>query len=697
MALVSDLQGSGTSAIFFVNHMSTNLEKIISYEQAGTSDEASTLREIVDFRTAAIIIVGSGPVGMQLAQELLARNVAQPVIVYGGESQHPYNRVRLSDYLAGEVYRDDLTLEEGSSESATIEYRYNCAITLIDKNAKTVTDASGCVQHYSKLVLATGSTPFMPRIGNRHYEGVYTFRTLSEADELMSRKFRTRHTVVIGGGLLGLEAARAMKKYHTEITIVEHNKWIMAQQLDERGGKLLAESVKDQNMRVITDDSVVSVTGNNRVEGVTLRSGIHIACDTLIVAAGVRPNIALAYDAGLMCKKGIRVNDQLETSEESIYAIGECAEHKNTVYGLVKPGFDQAAVLADRLTGGNANYIGSVCATKLKVMYQSVFSAGRTGNDEDSGTSVREYIYEDRTAGQYRKIRVFGNRIIGAVVLGEWHETALVNEAIEQKRNIWFWHLMRFRYSGNIWGNADEIDVSTWPAAATVCNCTGVTRGRLSNAVDSGCENVACLSRMTRAGSVCGSCKPLLAEMLGEKVDTEPVKAWRGLLALSALTLAVAVLFVFILRVPYPDSVQFEIRWDELWRDSLFKQVSGFAMLALIAIGLLVSLRKRVSRFSFGDYDFWRLSHVVLGIAALLVLIAHTGFRFGSELNFLLMVNFLLIAAAGANASSVVATEHRMVPAVAKKQRRLWNKLHLGLFWTLPVLLGFHVLKTYYF
>lgn len=417
----------------------------------------------------------------------------------------------------------------------------------------------------------------------------------------------------------------------------------------------------------------------------------------MIVAAGVRPNVSLAKDAGLVCRKGIRVNNQLETSQQDIYAIGECVEHKGNVYGLVKPGFEQAAVLADCLTGGNSQYVGSISTTQLKVMSQAVFSAGRTGVDEESGASVSEYVFKDKKAGLYRKIRVFGNRIIGAISVGEWHESALINEAIQDKRKIWFWHLVRFKSTGNIWGNAEDVDVSTWPSSATVCNCTGVTRGRLTNAVSNGCEDVACLTQMTRAGSVCGSCKPLLAELLGERVDTEPVRAWRALLGLSAFTLTLTLLFFFIWHVPYASSVQHEIRWDMLWRDSLLKQISGFTILGLAVIGLIVSLRKRVAKFTFGSYDLWRLSHVVLGISAMAALIVHTGFRFGSELNFILMINFLMLAIAGANASAVVATEHRMVPSMAKKQRKLWNKVHLLLFWSLPVLLSFHVLKTYYY
>lgn len=672
--------------------MSVSLKNIIQVERDSAGDEVCR-----DARIEAIVVVGTGPVGMQFVQELTERDNESPVIVYGSEPVQPYNRVRLSDYLAGELYRDALLIEEASSKKSNIEYRYNCAVEWIDNKSKTVTDASGRIQRYSKLILVTGSTPFMPMFGNRHYKGVYTFRTLREADELLCRKLRSRHTVVIGGGLLGLETARAMQKYNTEITIIEHGKWLMMQQLDEQGSVYLEEFVKNSGINIILDDSVISVTGNGRVEGLTLRSGASVACDTLIVAAGVRANLSLAKEAGIVCQKGIRINDQLETSEQDIYAIGECAAHKDSVYGLVKPGFEQAAVLADRLTGGDSQYVGSISTTQLKVMRQAVFSAGRNGVNEEAGSSVSEYTYHDKDAGVYRKLRVFGNRIIGAIAIGDWHESALINEAIQVKRKVWFWHLLRFRSSGNIWGNAEDIDVSTWPASATVCNCTGVTRGRLSNVVSNGCENVACLTKMTRAGSVCGSCKPLLSELLGEHVSIEPVRAWRGLLSLSALTLTLAFLFFFIWRVPYAGSVQHEIRWDLLWRDSLFKQISGFAILGLIVIGLVVSLRKRVAKFSIGNYDLWRMSHVVLGIAALIALIAHTGFRFGSELNFLLMVNFLLLAVAGSNASTVVATEHRMVASQAKKQRKLWNKVHLLLFWSLPVLLGFHIVKTYYF
>lgn len=665
--------------------------------QVNKSEASPVQSDGVGRDEAAIVIVGAGPVGMRFVEELASRKPGCAIVVYGGEPWEPYDRVRLSSYLAGDVVRDELLIETGHAETARIEFRYNCEVNRIDRHEKIIVDADGAAQKYSKLVLAVGSTPFVPRIGNSHYEGIYTFRTLAEADALHARKTRTSHTVILGGGLLGLETARAMQQYNTKITIVEHSKWLMYQQLDEQGAQCLQESVEAMGINVVPDDGVVSVVGNGRIEAVCLKSGKEILCDTLVIAAGIRPNLQLAKGAGLLCGKGIRVNDYLETNDENIYAIGECAEHDNAVYGLVKPGLEQAAVLADRITGGKARYLGSLGSARLKVINQSVFSSGRTGIYEESGVTVNEIVYSSKDEDVYRKIRIFGNRIIGVISVGEWHESALVQEAIQEKRKIWFWQIVRFRAHGNIWGDAEDMDITTWPASAVVCSCTGVTQGRLSSAIDSGCETVACLKNRTGASSVCGSCQPLLAGMLGNESRVEAVRSWRSLLAMSALTLCLVVLFIFIWRVPYADTVQHEVQWDLLWRDSLYKQISGFTILGLFGIGLAISMRKRVAKINVGDYSIWRMAHVALGIGALVALVIHTGFRLGDEINFILMLNFLLLAVAGANASTVVATEHRMIPAMAKKQRKSWTWLHLLLFWPLPVLLGFHIAKTYYF
>jgi nitrite reductase (NADH) large subunit len=669
----------------------------LAIQRIDQDEESSPSQARVRYDDNAVVVVGAGPVGMCFADELLKKTGKYPVVVYGSEPWKPYDRVRLSSYLAGDVGREELELGFPGKPGVHVEMRLDCAVQSIDRQAGTITDALGNVQHYSHLVLAVGSRPFIPSIDNIHYDGVFTFRSLSEADTLFARRMKSQHTIVVGGGLLGLETARAMQRHNTRITLIEHNQWLMMQQLDKRGADFLKSFVENNGVYVELGDSVVSILGKDRVEAVRLRSGRDIACDTVIVAAGIRPNSELAQDCGLACRKGVVVNNHLETSDGNIYAIGECAEHNNNVYGLVKPGLEQAAVLADRLSGGNAQYIGSLESTRLKVMKQTVFSAGRTGTDEASAGCINEFVYSSNDGGTYRKIRMLGNRLIGVIAVGDWHETSLLQDAIQKKKRLGFWHLARFKSSGNVWGSEEDMDVMSWPAAAVVCNCTGATRGRLTQAITSGCESIACLSAETRAASVCGSCKPLLAELLGEDIRVEPVRSWRSLLAVSAFSLCLVALFIFIWRIPYADTVQVSVRWDELWRSSLLKQISGFTMLGLMFAGLAVSLRKRIRKIELGDFNLWRHMHVVIGVCALAALIIHTGFRLGDQLNLLLMLNFLVLVIAGANASTVVATEHRMSPALAKKQRRQWTWLHIMLFWPVPVLLGAHVVKSYYF
>lgn len=669
----------------------------LAIQQLDHDGEQGQSKLRVPYEYKAVVVVGAGPVGMYFANELLKKSGKYSVVVYGSEPWKPYDRVRLSSYLAGDVGREELVLGSPEEPGALIEIRIDCAVQSINRQARTITDALGNVQHYSHLVLAVGSRPFIPSIENIHYDGVFTFRSLSEADTLFARRMKSQHTVVVGGGLLGLETARAMQRHNTMITVIEHNQWLMMQQLDQRGGNYLKSLVENNGVYVELGDSVVSILGNDRVEAVRLRSGREIACDTVIIAAGIRPNSELARDCGLSCRKGVLINDYLETTDENIYAVGECAEHNNNVYGLVNPGLEQAAVLADRLSGGTSQYIGSLESTRLKVMRQVVFSAGRTGTDEASGGSVNEFVYSSDDGSTYRKIRMLGNRLIGAIAVGDWHEISLLQDAIQKKKRLGFWHLARFKSSGNVWGSEEDMDVMSWPAAAVVCNCTGATRGRLTQAITSGCESIACLSAETRAASVCGSCKPLLAELLGEDIQLEPVRSWHSLLALSAFSLSLVALFIFIWRIPYADTVQVSIRWDELWRSSLLKQISGFTMLGLMFAGLAISLRKRIKKIELGDFNLWRYMHVVVGVSTLAALIIHTGFRLGDELNLLLMLNFLVLVIAGANASTVVATEHRMSPALAKKQRRHWTWLHIMLFWPVPVLLGAHIVKSYYF
>jgi nitrite reductase (NADH) large subunit len=650
-----------------------------------------------DRHDAPIVVIGNGPIGMRLVKDLLDRLPQQRCVIYGEEAYEPYNRVQLSAWLAGDVDWTSLNQPLDHAASALVEQRIGYRITAIDREQRWVSDSSGRVQAYRKLVLATGSRPFVPGIPGIDREGVYTFRDMADAQRLMARRARSHRTVVLGGGLLGIETARGMQPGNTQVTIVEHADRLLGRQLDEEAAARLQREVEALGIAVVIGDGVAEVVGDARVSGVRLRSGRVLECDTLIIATGIRPNIGLAREAHLAFGKGIQVDDRMRTSDPDIYAVGECAEHRRQVYGLVAPGLEQAGVAAADIAGIDSHYAGSVAASRLKVVGTQVFSMGPVGaGDEDPGYG-RAHVFRDDDGG-YRKILVHRNRLVGAIGIGQWDETVRLQTQIGAARVIWPWQLLRFRFTGRVWPESDGGEVANWPATATVCQCTSVTRGTISRVIADGAADCAAVTRRCGAGSVCGSCKPLVQNLLGADTPAQPVAMHKTLLAGAVIALVGALMFFFAPAVPYPDSVQVAWRWDQLWRDGLFKQITGFSVLGLFAVGLLLSLRKRVRRLDrLGAFDGWRLAHVVLGVLVIVGLGLHTGFRTGSGLNFVLLLSFGLMLLVGALSTGVIALEHRIGGALATRLRRQSLWLHILLFWPVPALLGWHVVKTYWY
>lgn len=642
---------------------------------------------------APIVVVGTGPVGIRVVEELLKREPTAHILVYGDEPGEPYNRVRLSSLLSGEINLPGILNPLRLPDDHRVVQHQDCEVVAIDRARRVITDRTGTTQHYSKLVLATGSRPRIPVIEGIDKQGIFTFRNLDDAQQLMAR--RSRRAVVVGGGLLGLEAARGLQRYYTEVFVIEHANRLMAQQLDEGAAELLRERMLALHVRVVLSDSVKRVLGDASVAGVELRSGRDIPCDTLVVATGIRPNIELARDAGLSVGRGIRVNDQMQTSDPHIYAVGECAEHRDQVYGLVAPGLEQAGVAAHCIHGGESRYPGSQAATRLKVAGVKVFSIGCTGEGEVTSL-LRTLVFRGADSRGYRKLLLRRNRVVGAIAYGDWPEINRVQEAVQHTRYIWPWQQRRFLKTGRLWPEQAAADVADWPAGAVVCQCTNVTRGTLSQAIQAGHGSVEALCAHTGASSVCGSCKPLVAELAGaQEVAAEPGS--RTLLWTAIVTLVAALAFLLSPAIPFPDSVQVPLRWDLLWRDSLLKQISGFTLLGIGALVSIISLRKRLTRFSFGAFAGWRLVHVLLGTLAVITLIGHTGLRLGYNLNLLLMLDFLALLLVGAAASGVIGLQQILPRARARRTREVSLWLHILLLWPLPALLGFHIFKTYWF
>ncbi|MFK7893230.1 MAG: FAD-dependent oxidoreductase [Granulosicoccus sp.] len=654
-----------------------------------------------------VIVVGNGPVGMRFAAELLQERPDVPVVIYGEEPCLPYNRIKLSSWLAGDVRWNELLQPLKRPFGTQYEERIGYRVVSIDPEQRLVTDCQGKQTEYVRLILATGSQAAVPPVDGIEATGVYTLRNMRDANHLLARRVRSHHTVVVGGGLLGLESARAMQALNTRITIIEHADRLMAQQLDIKASELLEAHVKALGMSVIVGDGLRSVQASPRVSGITLQSGRTIECDTVVVATGIRPDTAIASAAGLACNRGVVVNDFMQTSIKSIYAVGECAEHRGEVYGLVAPGLEQASVAASHIAGKAqcSEYDGSTAVSRLKVIGTQVFSMGPVGAAAHP-LDGRKITFTKKSSGLYRALLLRHNRLVGAVGVGQWSETLRLQSTISDARRLYPWDILRFRLTGRLYADDAGGAVAAWPASATVCQCMSVSRGRLSEEIGKGACSVKDIQKCTGASTVCGSCKPLVQDLLGASSDREAVTFSRALLVFSIVAvLAMAVVALFP-ALPYASSVQavniagitLPQHWDVLWRDGFYKQVTGFTVLGLSVFAALLSFRKRVAKLgSMGRFDTWRVVHVASGVLIIGVLLVHTGFRLGHGLNQVLMICFLGLVLLGSLGSAVIGMQHRLGSSLAMRLRKQSVWLHILLFLPLPVLLAGHVLKGYWY
>ncbi len=645
---------------------------------------------------APVVIIGGGPSGIRVAQEL-ARSGCD-AILFNAERWKPYNRVKLTPLLSGDVQLGQVTQPLDFPGPGKVTLYSDNSIVDIDRAAKTVTTRLGRTWPYSKLVIAMGSRAHIPPIPGGDLPGVYTFRNFDDVEKLVARSFSSRRCVVIGGGLLGLEAARGMKDRGVDTWVVEHEAHLMSRQLDARGGELLGQAIERMGVHVLVGTRVVAFEGDSRIEHVAMAGGAGIDCDTVIICTGIRPNIELARDVGLAVGRGIKVAPTLQTSDPDIYAIGECAEFQGHVYGLVGPGFEQAITASGHITGGKENYSGSVLATKLKIIGTDVFSMGDV-EQLAQRRDVTTVFYENEDGSLYRRLVLKRGRLVGALAIGDWSELNRLQEAVKARGRLFPWQRRRFQSTGLVWPVGEPRSVKDWPRAATVCNCTGVTRGQIGDSVALGAMTLDDVKRETGASTVCGSCKVHIGELLESPALREPVKAWAVIAALSLLALLAASLTALLPVVPTASQIEARGLSDTLFLDSFTKQVTGYTLLALSVLAAVLSLRKRISWLSFGGFTGWRVFHIAIGVIALIALFAHTGFRLGSNLNMWLMLTFLGLGMAGAVAGLATAYEHRVFEstktAARLKSASFW--MHVIAFWPFPLLLAVHILTVYFY
>ena len=381
-----------------------------------------------------LVIIGNGMAAARLVDELAQVALGRYAIaVIGDEPRLAYNRVLLSSVLAGEATHEEIELRPAAWwRDRGVTLKYGATANSIDMKAREVLTSTGKRVPFSKLVFATGSSALRLPVSGADLAGVRTFRDSRDVDGLLELAAQRKRVVVVGGGLLGLEAAYGLAKAGATVTLIHLMDRLMERQLDADAAALLKTLVERKSVTVLLEANTANIYGNGRVEGVELKDGRRLAADAVIFAAGIRPNTSLAKEAGVTVNRGIVVDDRMATGTPDIFALGECAEHRGTCYGLVEPAYEQAKVLARNLAGRSAAYEGSVLATNLKVSGVSVFSAG----DFMAAEGSEILLLNDIRRGIYKKLVIAEGKLTGAVLVGDTRDALWYLELIRSGASI---------------------------------------------------------------------------------------------------------------------------------------------------------------------------------------------------------------------------------------------------------------------
>ena len=384
-----------------------------------------------------LVMIGNGMAGVRTLEELLKLSPElYDITIFGAEPHPNYNRILLSPVLAGEQGFEDIVLNDLAwYRERNICLMLNRRVVQIDRARRRVITEDGCEASYDRLLIATGSTPFVLPIPGNTLNGVVGYRDIADTRAMMETARLYKHAVVIGGGLLGLEAANGLKARGMEVTVVHIADWLMDRQLDRTASQLLQQSLEERGLKFVLSRQTAALldNGEGRVGAVRFKDGETIAADLVVMAAGIRPNAELAERAGLPCNRGILVNDTLQTYDPRIYAVGECASHRGTTYGLVAPLFEQARVCANHLAMiGFSRYLGSVTSTKLKITGIELFSTG----DFIGGEGTEAITFCDPISGVYKKLVIKDDVLVGACLYGDTRDANWYFRQVRENQNV---------------------------------------------------------------------------------------------------------------------------------------------------------------------------------------------------------------------------------------------------------------------
>lgn len=482
-----------------------------------------------------LVVIGNGMAPGRMLEYLFERAPdAFEVTIFNAEPRVNYNRLMLSPVLSGEkAYEDIITHDDDWYKTHGVTLHKSAKISSIDRVAKTVTSDSGITVSYDQLVIATGSNPFIIPLPGHDLDGVLTYRDLDDVERMISVAKTGGRAVVIGGGLLGLEAAAGLRRQGMDVTVLHLMPTLMERQLDPAAGYLLEKAFQDLHIQVLTEASTKQILGyDGKVVGVELADGTRIDAAMVVMAVGIRPSAELAKLAQLETGRGVIVSDAMRTSDPDIFALGECAEHRGQCYGLVAPLYEMGKVIAEQLTGNNsAAYTGSVTATKLKVTGIDLYSAGDFAEADDR----EEIVLRDAAAGVYKRLVLKEKRIIGAVLYGETADGPWFFDLLKKQTDIS--DMREMLIFGQAYQGGAPLDpsaaVAALPDDAEICGCNGICKGAITGTIVS--KNLTDLDGVrahTKASASCGTCTGLVEQLLsltlGDSYDPAAVTAMCG-------------------------------------------------------------------------------------------------------------------------------------------------------------------------
>ena len=459
-----------------------------------------------------LVLVGNGMAGMRTIEELLKLEPdPYDITVFGAEPHPNYNRILLSPVLSGEKTVDEIILNSRDWYAEHgITLHTGDPVETIDRKRREVRARSGLTVPYDRLLLATGSDPFIIPVPGHDLPGVLGYRDIADVDAMLTKARSHKQAVVIGGGLLGLEAAYGLLRQGMEVTVVHLLGNLMERQLDPAAAALLKASLEERGLKFLMPVQTAAILGEDRVRGVRFADGLELPADLVVMAVGIRPSMALAQQAGLHCERGIVVDDTMLTYDPRIYAVGECVQHRGVCYGLVAPLFEQAKVCANHLARlGYGRYQGSVTSTKLKVTGIDLFSAG----NYQGGEGTEEILHQDPGAGVYKKLVIRDNKLDGAVLYGDTVDGAWFFQLMREGTNVSDMRedlLFGQSHLGDA-GHGGQSQASLMSDDMQVCDCNGVCNGTIVQAITTkGLFTLEDVKAHTKAAASCGSCTGLV-------------------------------------------------------------------------------------------------------------------------------------------------------------------------------------------